>query len=501
MIIFVSVEFSKKTVQTLIGIIVLLVVLYLSSLYNYLLFHTLAEIFSIIIAFSIFIIAWNTKKYVSNNYLLWLGIAYLFIGGLDLLHTLSYKGITIFPEKEYFANQLWITARYIESISFFVAFFILKKNIKFNYLLPFFLYVVVFILLVLSIFIWDIFPACFIEGQGQTSFKIISEYIIISLLVVNIFLFASNKQLFDQNIYQLLIWSFVLTILSEFLFTLYVSNYDLANLFGHYFKILSFYFIYQALIADGLQKPFSLMFRELKQSEENLRNLNFTKDRIFSIVAHDLKSPFNSLIGFSELLMKSYDVFSDEERRKLFNMINQSSRKAHGLLENLLQWSRAQTGRLQPQPETFNLPELVKENIQLFLGNAREKEIKLYSKISNDLFVNADRTMINTVIRNLINNAIKFTDKHGEVFIDAEELNGKVAVSVIDSGIGMNKEDIQKLFKADIYHSTLGTAKEKGSGLGLIICKEFNNPAITTCLFKRFHLFDNRLFMNPQFLM
>lgn len=240
--------------------------LFLVSRHSYLLFHSLAEIFSIIIASGIFMFVWNSRKIQENDYLLFIGIAYLFVGGIDLLHTLSYKGMGVFIEHD--ANlptQLWIIARYTEGLTLLIAPIFLKRKI--NSVFVFSSYAGIVLLLLLSVFSWEIFPACFIEGFGLTPFKKISEYIITFILLgAIIFLFQSRNE-FDRKFFRLIVASIITTILAELAFTFYVSVYGLSNLVGHYFKIISFYLIYAAIIHTGLQKPYTILFRKLKQNE------------------------------------------------------------------------------------------------------------------------------------------------------------------------------------------------------------------------------------------
>jgi len=244
--------------------------LYFISLYSYLLFHSLAEIFSIIIACGIFMIAWNSRRLMENNSLLFLGMAYLFVGGLDLIHTLSYKGMGIFETYDAdLPTQLWIAARYLEAFSLLLAPLVLKRKLKIDLVLLGFSLVVTW--LFLSIFLWDVFPECFVEGSGLTPFKKGSEYTISLILMMSAFLFNHKKDYFDKTVFRFLVASIFLTICAELAFTLYVSVYGFSNLIGHLFKIISFYLIYKAVIETGLSKPYGLMFRNLKQSEETLR--------------------------------------------------------------------------------------------------------------------------------------------------------------------------------------------------------------------------------------
>lgn len=261
---------EKKYYRPILLGLLLLVGLWATSLYSYLLFHSIAEIFSIVIAFCIFMLAWNSRDLAKNSYLLFIGIAYLFVGGLDLIHTLAYKGMGIF--QGYHTNlstQLWITARYVESISLLIAPFLIGRKLKAD--LVVLCYIIVTALLLGSLFYWHVFPVCFIEGLGLTAFKKVSEYIISFILLISTVALFNKRKEFERDILRLLIASIVITIASESAFTLYADPYGLFNLIGHYLKIISFYLIYIAIIKTGLTKPFALLFRELKQSEDALR--------------------------------------------------------------------------------------------------------------------------------------------------------------------------------------------------------------------------------------
>lgn len=254
----------------LISGIAILTGLYLTSLYNYLLFHSLVEIFSVVVAGGIFIVAWNSRSFMENNYLIFLGVAYLFIGGLDLLHTLAYKGMGVFPE--YDANlptQLWIAARFMESLALLIAPMFLNRRLKAGYVAA--AYLAVFALILISIFAWDIFPTCFVEGQGLTLFKKISEYLIAFVLLGAAVLLIRKRDEFEQNVFRLIVGSILVTIMAELVFTFYISVYGVFSLIGHFLKIISFYLLYKALIVAGLVKPYDVLFRNLKKSENALR--------------------------------------------------------------------------------------------------------------------------------------------------------------------------------------------------------------------------------------
>ena len=242
--------------------------LYGSSLYNYLLFHSIAEIFSIVIAYTIFIIAWNSKSRIENGFILLIGISFLFVGVIDLAHTLAYKGMNIFIG--YDANlptQLWIAARYLQSISILVSFAFLRRKLKAN--LVFLVYSLIAALVLVLIFAQR-FPVCYIEGFGLTAFKKASEYVIDGILLSSIVLLWRNKHYFDAQIAKWLTSALFFMIAAETAFTFYISVYGFSNFVGHIFKIFAYFFIYKAIVSIGIEMPHRLLFRDLKQSEAEL---------------------------------------------------------------------------------------------------------------------------------------------------------------------------------------------------------------------------------------
>ncbi|MFO7667813.1 MAG: MASE3 domain-containing protein [Desulfobacterales bacterium] len=262
----------KTNLQILIIWSLLCIGLYLTSLYSFVLFHIVAECFSIVIAVSIFMIAWNTRQLAKNNYVLFLGIAFLFAGLIDFVHTLTYKGMGIFQGFD--ANlptQLWIIARYLQSLSLLAAPWFIDRKLNIHVIMGF--YLAVTILLLAAVFSSTLFPDCFIEGKGLTHFKIVSEYIICLILIASLVLLLRHRQKFDQVILRLIIWSILFTIVSELAFTFYISVYGLSNLIGHYFKILSFYLVYRAIIVTGLENPYRLLFYDLEKNKEELQTI------------------------------------------------------------------------------------------------------------------------------------------------------------------------------------------------------------------------------------
>jgi len=243
--------------------------LYCASLYNYLLFHSLAEMFSIIIALAVFMFAWNARSYMANDFLVFLGLAFLFVGAIDMVHTLAYRGMNIFHG--YGANlptQMWLGARYLQAFSLLVAPFFLSR--KLPLLAAVSVLSIVVILMLSSVFFWKVFPVAYVEGVGLTPFKIVSEYLISLVLFSAAFLLYRQRSLLDREVFRLTVFAIISTVVSELAFTLYNDPYGTANFVGHLLKILSFWFFYKAIISSGLQNPFQTIFLDLQEKKDAL---------------------------------------------------------------------------------------------------------------------------------------------------------------------------------------------------------------------------------------
>jgi signal transduction histidine kinase len=211
----------------------------------------------------------------------------------------------------------------------------------------------------------------------------------------------------------------------------------------------------------------------MNQVEEALKKSNETKDRFFSIIAHDLRNPITAIVGLLSLIKEEADSFSKEEIIELVRDLHSNAENTQNLLENLLDWSKSQTGRLQVVPEICKLYPLIDETIVACENHATLKSISIQTDVDKNIMIRADKNMISTVIRNLLSNAIKFSNYGGNISIFSTEDNGLVKLSIRDRGIGISLNNLKKLFKLENKISSLGTANEKGSGLGLILCKEF----------------------------
>ena len=213
---------------------------------------------------------------------------------------------------------------------------------------------------------------------------------------------------------------------------------------------------------------------KLAESYKEIKLLNATKDKFFSIIAHDLRSPLGGLMNLTELLYNQYNDFNEDKRKNFLKLLHESSKTTFNLLQNLLTWSTSQRSMITYNPESFSINQIISENISLSENYANEKEICIVTDCKEELNVFADKNMILTVLRNLISNAVKFTPKKGKVTIGCNQINEKtVKVYVTDTGIGISKENIPKLFNIEQNFTTKGTEEETGTGLGLILCKDF----------------------------
>jgi PAS domain S-box-containing protein len=262
--------------------------LYLSSLHSYLLFHSLVEITTITVGFTLFILTWNARGVLTNNYLSLLGIGYAFIALIDLLHTLAYKGMNVFPG--FGANlptQLWIAARYLQAVTLCAAPLFVERRMDNRAI--FGGYAATVSVLVAMVYSGN-FPDCYIEGKGLTTFKISSEYVITALLLASSYLLYRKRRYFNDRVFFLMVSSIACTIVSEISFTAYLSVYGFANLVGHYLKLVAFYLIYRALLVTGLREPFDLVFRELRQAQEAIRKAHDTLEEQVRVRTAELRA-------------------------------------------------------------------------------------------------------------------------------------------------------------------------------------------------------------------
>ncbi|MCF7915018.1 MAG: hybrid sensor histidine kinase/response regulator [Spirochaetaceae bacterium] len=232
---------------------------------------------------------------------------------------------------------------------------------------------------------------------------------------------------------------------------------------------------------DYITKPFrgaELRMRvqnhlQLRFTQRQLQEANAAKDKFFSIIAHDLRSPFTALVGMSQYLATGIDKLDAETAKEFLEGMHKSSKNAFNLLENLLEWSRIQTGRILISPKEIDISQIVQENLVLFEVNIENKELQIENHLMPTEPAYADENSVNTIVRNLLSNAIKFTPRGGRISLHSHRTDTDVVVTVQDNGVGIDPEVLPELFRIDIRHLNMGTENEKGSGLGLVLCREF----------------------------
>lgn len=212
---------------------------------------------------------------------------------------------------------------------------------------------------------------------------------------------------------------------------------------------------------------------EIEFQRDELEKLNQTKDKFFSIIGHDLKNPFHAIIALSDMLLTNFTELEENEKTEMVSMIKASSENAYNLLQNLLEWSKSQTGNIDFFPEKIKLDEIIDETTSVLAINAQKKHIQVTKSMNKDIMLYADKNMLKTIIRNIISNAIKFTHENGSINITASEKEGNVYIAIQDDGVGMDESLKSKIFSMEKLQSKNGTSGETGTGLGLILCNDF----------------------------
>ncbi len=347
---------------------------------------------------------------------------------------MAYKGMNIFSG--YDANlptQLWLAQRYLLSISFLMAPVFLKRSFNPKWVMV--VYALLTTVVLLTIFVFEIFPVSYVEGVGLTGFKKASEVVISGLFVAGAIILFKYKNYFDKKVFYSLLAAFFLNIGAEIMFTLYSSVFDLINISGHIITVGANYFIYKAIVETGLNTPYRLLFLELEKS-------NKAKDEFLNIASHELKTPITSIKAYSQVLAKHPNInLGGNSNSTIANKIDYQVDRIVFLINNLLDVGRIETGKMTFHFEKFNFDKMVVDTVEDLRKISDGHELILKGKTNR--FVYGDRIRVGQVITNLITNAIKYSREDSKVVVKLSKEDNGVGVSVQDFGIGIPKEKLK----------------------------------------------------------
>ncbi len=458
----------------------LLVGLLIAGWHSYLLFHSLAEIFSIVVSFSIFLFAWNTMAFSRDRFLIVLGTAYLFVGVLDLSHMFVYKGMGILAvEGADHATQTWIAARYMESLSLLLVPFLFHRRVNPNVVLV--LYSALSLALFALIFPLDLFPRCYIPGVGLTPFKIVGEYVICLILLAAAVALYLRRAAVDRVMTRLLLASIGFTIASEIAFTNYVSVYGPANMAGHVLKIISSYLVYRAIVAHGLLAPYKSMFRELAASKDELERYSQSLESCVADRTRELEESNRELRYLSGQLVNAEQRERRRIARDLHDSIAQSLSAIKLYMENIISKKGDHLGKEdlaalekiaamsrdaihEVRRIIMDLrPAALDEGIVATVDSLRQKFNGMYPEIRVEKHVSVQEDQVpegvKTVIFRLLQETLNNIGKHSSARLVKVVLSGEgggIRFEVTDDGKGFDPE----------------TAEHENAGFGLAGMRE-----------------------------
>lgn len=430
---------------------------------NFLLFHSLIEMAITTVGFITFAFTWHLRRF-NLGYLLVFGILLGCTASLSIFHLLSYKGMGVFEENPNIPTQLWIASRYQFSIILLIASLFPKKSFNPNYLLT----TIGLISVGLVVIVFNgYFPDCYIVGIGQTSFKIISEYIISTILMISMGLFWKNRKTYPNHVSLLILLFFGFSILAELVFTSYLGVYDLSNVLGHIFHLTASYLLYKAIVETGLENPFDLLFKNLNEAVR-------VRDEFISMASHELKTPLTplkmQLQMFQRVLLKNpAGAIPEDQVLKILSSSNEQVDKLNKLIDGMLDVSRLNTGSFEISREEVDVGALITDLTKRHETQIASSGSTLKLNVSPTK-IKVDPMRLEQVISNILMNAIKYAPESLIEIGVRSRNNRKTEIWISDTGPGISKEYQDRIFER--YERATSRLSIGGLGLGLFISRQ-----------------------------
>ncbi len=456
-----------------------------ASQINFPFFHIIVELYSIVVACGIFIISWHTRRLHGNGFFTFLGVSAFSVAVIDLLHTLTYKGMNVIPQSGApIATQLWIAGQFLLAGSILLAFYFLQRRLRDTPLVASFFFVTT--LLITSIFVWKIFPDCYVEGSGITQFKILSEYLIILLFAVALFLLRHEWKSFDPHVARYLAIALGCFMASELSFTNYVSVFGPANQIGHILKVAGYFCLYRGVVVISLTRPHDLLFRKIKEANRTLEervqkevarnrekdSLLLQRDRQATLgemtgnIAHQWRQPLNavSIIAQDLAIQENAGELSSED-------LKESVARIVDLTRHMSQTINDFRELYQPDKEkvSFSLNEKVRQSLKLVEGTLRDHCISVEVSTEEEVLALGFPNQFAQVVLNILNNSrdvlVEREVRDPTVWIKVSNSNKYSLVAIKDNAGGIPQDIIDRVF--DPFFTT----REEGSGIGLYMSR------------------------------
>lgn len=466
----------------------LLILIVSTVFHSYILFHINVEIFSTLIAFSIFVFGWNTQHNFKNGYLLVIAVAYLFVGFLDIFHALAYESMNIFDYPANFAIELWISARLMEAVTFVVAYFFINRPVPAYRVMSAYLAATLFFVAMIYA---DFFPDCYVDGEGLTAFKVAAEYVIMAILGLSLWLLKISERL-SAKVKRLLAIAIILTIFGEMSFTLYHDMFGIFNIIGHVLKVVSFYLLYKAILSVGLSEPMELLSTRLEKAEADKRKqeqILIQQSRVaamgemVSAIAHHWRQPLNVVAMTVQSLRDEYDEGRldgpklDKAIGITMDKLNEMSRTVDSLRGIIP--SNEGAKRCCVLDEVKAAYALISSELELSritleadcFGNGYKPIGECFCKPDNKQWVRLISSEFRQVVFNVLINARDAIlsrraetgpDFKGIIRMNLDFEGSYEKLTIEDNGGGIAEESIDRLFEP-FY-----TTKERGRGKGVI---------------------------------